>query len=274
MKAPAIICCMLALAALPGRGDAESAAAPPEGGLLPPLPTREQIIAQPQEEQLAQRTRVKQVLLQRALRQKDDGARLLPENAAECLALAERIGAPEPLVQMLRLEAGGLHGRDLYEYRQAFSRLTAAYGVDALQMRLCTEQLSLSTAELRRAFEGIPLEHIFDLVPISEPDEEEITRQMSTLASVYNRLADALAGVTDRVSADAAAEALIPLLPDFNSTLLSRLRVEQGSQYIFLKNYASIVAPVVERLERIRRPIAESAFYGSSKLTLLDYLLS
>lgn len=244
--------------------------------LLPALPAREELLAQPPEAQLAAREAVKKVLLHRTLRQKDDAARLTLANAAESLALAQQLKAPEPLIRMLELEASGrLSGRELHEYREAFNHLTAAYGVDALQMRLYSENQAYTTDEMRRVFEWLPLEHVFNLVPDTELGAAAIEEQFSTLAEIFARMAQVYAGVSSREQADAAAEELLPLLAAYNTTSPVRLLfMAAGNSPRLMAPFARLVEPAAARLIEQRRRLIETDYYGSRRLSTLDFLLN
>ena len=264
---------LLPIALLAAAGLSAGQGAP---SLLPELPTHEDVLALPAEEQLAAREAVKKVLLHRTLRQKDDAARLTPANAAASLALAQQLHAPEPFVRMLELEAAGhLSGRDLHEYRRAFNELVAAYGVDALQMRLYSETRAYTTEEMRRVFEWLPLEHVFNLVPDMEMGAAVIEAQLSTLAEVFARMAQIYAGVTSREQADAAAEELLPLLAAYDTTSPVRLllMVEGGSPRL-MALFARLIEPVAAPLTEQRRRLLETDYYGSRRLSTLDFLLN
>lgn len=246
-----------------------------DASLLPPLPTSEEILQLPANERLSARAAVKQVMVQRTLRQKVDGARLTSQNAADCLALGIQLQAPKPFVEMLRLEASGqLYGRDLYDYRQAFSSLVALYGIDALSIRLCTEGLPYSVEELRKVLEWLPLEHVFNLVPGDKLSEQKLTEQLSTLASIYKRMAEVYAGVTNREQADAAAEVLVDLLASFDSTSPVRLILAKQQDSSLLDSYRKLVHRDAPELAQHRVRLLEVDYFGSRKLALLDYLLN
>lgn len=243
---------------------------------LPAVPTREEVLALPVEEQESAREAVKRVLLHRTLRQKDDAARLTTANAAECLELAQRLHAPEALVHMLELEAGDcLSGRLLHDYREAFNALVAAYGVDMLQMRLYSENQAYTTAEMRRVFEWLPLKHVFNLVPTRELDAAAIETQFMTLGKVFSRMAEVYAGVSNREQADAAAEALLPLLADYDRTSPVRLLfMVEGESPRLVRPFALYVQSVAVALVEQRRRLVETGYYGSRRLATLDYLLN
>lgn len=270
----ASILCLLAAELCAGQGDAVPLPAD-EVTLLPPLPTHEELMQLPESELHSARAAVKQVMVQRTLRQKEDGARLTLQNAADCLALALRLQAPAPFVEMLRLEAGGqLRGRDLHDYRQAFTDLVMAYGIDALAIRLCTEGLPYSVADLRSVLDWLPLEHVFNLVPGVELSEQVMNAQFSTLAELYRSRAEVYAGVSNREQADAAAEALLDQLSSYESTASVRLLLTKQQDTNLLDYFRELVRREAPALPEHRRRLQEVDYYGSRKLALLDYLLN
>ena len=241
------------------------------------LPTREDVLALPIEQQLAAREAVKKVMLHRVLRQKDDAARLTTDNAKECLALAGQLPTmPEPLIRMLEREASGqLSGRELHEYRDAFAKLVAAYGVDMMLMRLYSENQAYTTAEMRRVFEWLPLQHVFNLVPTQKPDSAAIQAQFMTLQKIFTRMTEVYAGVNNREQADAAAEALIPLLEDFDATSPVRLMLaKEGQSPRLMRPFEYYVQPVAAAYVAQRRRLIETEYYGSRRLSTLDFLLN
>ena len=272
MKLPLTLCALL-LAAAPASPGQGSAAEQPS--LLPPVPSREEVLQLPEQERLAARESIKKVLLQRTFRQKDDGARLTPENAAECLSLAESLpGIPPAFLAMLRVEAAGeLYGRDLYDYRQAFSDLVSAYGVDALLMRLSVESLPYTTAELRSVVQGLPLEHVFNLVPAGELTDAMAEEQMATLKRVYTRMTELYGGIFTREQADAAADAMVELLAEYDTTLALRLRLIRKAGERYMEAFTRTVQPAAQELQKKRKLLIETDFYGSRRLAYLDYLL-
>ena len=242
---------------------------------LPPVPTAEELLALPAEELLAARESVKKVMLHRALRQKDDAARITLENVAECLALARRLHAPEPFIRMLELEAAdSFSGRALHEYRDAFNRLVAAYGVDAVQMRLYTENQSYSTAEMRRVLESIPLRGAFNLVPRVHLDVDAVEAQLTMLGRVYACMAEVYAGVNSREEAEAAADALLPLLEDYDSTATVRMILMASGEPEQNPLFARLALPAAKRCMEQRRRLMETDYYGSRRLSTLDFLLN
>lgn len=241
----------------------------------PALPTREEVQQLPEAERLAAREAIKSVMLQRALRQKADGARLTPENAAACHALAEQLQAPAPFVRMLQIEATGkLNGRAMHEHRLAFENLVAAYGVDSLAIRYYTEGLPYPLEDLRREAAALPLQHVFNRVPKMDYTREQWEQQLSTLAGVYKRMAELYTGVSSRAQADAAADALVELLAPLDSTSPLRLALmaQNGPGYL-QGEFARLVQPAMDRLAALRTPLLEADYYGSRKLAVVDYLL-
>lgn len=244
-------------------------------------PAAEQAAAEPvsrrmtPEERRAAAVSIKRVMLRRCVRMCAERHRYTRENAAESAALARELHAPEALVHLLQLEAGGtLSGRKQYDCRQLLEKVQQAYGVDALGIRLFVEGLRYPQEELYRVVEALPLETVFNLLPAGAPEQEELLRQCATLADTYAQMVEVYSGVNSREQADAAAARLIPLLHAHDETLPLRMRILNVSPDMLPAKYADLLQPKSELLKEQRRRLRETAYYGSPLLAALDYLLS
>lgn len=217
---------------------------------------------------------VKRVMAARMIRLKEERRRLTPENSAACAELAERLNAPAELVQLLRREAAApLSGRALHDHNAALTRVVQESGVDALQIRLFVEGLECSAAEQRALIEWLPLKAVFNLIDFREPDTDELDAGVQRLAAMYDKLTLRYAAVTNRAQADAAAQELLGLLEEADALSLVVLLVQEDRSARLRVQADRYIAPARSRLSVQRRRLRESAYFGSSRLAALDYLM-
>ena len=241
---------------------------------LPQLPTREEVLKLPAEQQLAAREAVKRVVFARLVRQKEDARRLTRENSAACVALARQLNAPQALVELLQMEAEQqLSGRLLYDHRLAFNNLVRAYGVDALQIRLFTEGMHVSDKDLREICDWLPKEHLFNLVPETPVPTEELLVQLSLLGEIYAQIDHLYKGVTDKEQADAAAQSLLDSLQSFDATAPVRKVLIDRKVPRVTAVFQQLLLPIMQQLSEQRTRLQQADFFGSRHLAALDYLL-
>ena len=245
----------------------------PETSPYPAPPTPQQLQAMPAEQLEAARCAMKRVLLLSALYLTQDRHRTTPEHAAECLALARRLQAPAEYVQLLEVTAqGDLGGQAHYLHRSALRNVVAAYGVDAVAVRLLAETVHCTAQQARELDEWLPMRHVFNLVPDADLTSEDMNKQLSALRTLFERMSEQYAKVTDRASADAAAEALLDALQYVSQSSYIRLIVNKQRSTDF-PGYARIVGEAAGQLRKHRVRLLEASFYGSFKLAALDELL-
>ncbi len=247
-----------------------------EGG-LPRPPTAAEVAGMPAEVRLRQQVALKAVWLERLIRAREERHRVSRENAAASVQQAQRLGAPAGFVSMLRLQAqGNLSPRERYELEAAQQAMLAAYGVDAREMRFYVEGSELTAEQLREVAAWLPLQAFFNQLPTeaeAPADEQAVASCYADFLAAHRELAAALAQVSDRSSADAAAEALLPTLERYHSALRQlqvvppALRAE--AQRLHARDAESVAAAT--RKERAR--LQENAWYGSSRLQSLNELL-
>ena len=243
----------------------------PVGPASPELSTVEQIRTMPPEQWETERCAMKRVMLLRMLFLVHDRYRSTPEHSAECLALARQLQAPKAYIALLEAEAP-LSGRNHYEHQRAMSQLMNAYALDELSARLLAESVRCDEKQARELVEWLPMQHVFNLVPGTKPDLQDITNQLQALRELFECMEKEYAGVKDRASADAAADALLTALPFLTESAHVRLIIRK-QQSTDLPGYHQIVQPIENKLNELRIRLIESAFYGSKRLIAMDELL-
>lgn len=265
---------ILALAALPALGQEPSAApAKAEESWLPRVPSEEEVQQLPAEERSAARAAIKQVLLERNLRLREDRRRLTRENSAESAASAEKLKAPEPFVRLLQLEAAeSLSGRKFHDQQHALEEVVRAYGVDSLAIRLFVECMPLSAAELRAVVEWLPCESLFNLFPLEDSNLEQTQARLRTLGEMYVRMAEVYEKVTNHEQAEAAADELCALLSSADAVAPVHL-LRESEDPLLRSLTGRLVVPALRRLQPQRQRLRNAGFFGSGRLAALDYLL-
>ncbi len=241
------------------------------------LPTAAEVRRLPVLERVRRQRALKLVLLERALRARAERHRVSEANLAACAGLAAREGAPRETVAWLQeLAEGDVSPRRRYVLNGALASLAELYAVDELSIRYFVEACGLEVGELRKLLPWLPLESLFQLTPTEvlppayRMSDGRLSREMLT------ELEKGLRGVHDRESADAAAAALRPLLLLQETVMRSRLGEQEGQG----------TAPAGQDLGRPwersmrqslngeRQRLREARFFGSSRLQVLDYLLT
>ena len=245
------------------------------GGVLPEPPTPEQVQQMPPQERTAAATAIKRVMFRRFLRLREERHRLTQENTAETAALAEQLKAPAVFCTLLKLEAAApLSGRDLYDYRQILNKTLAAYGVDALQIRLFVEDISCPPARLQAIVDTLPVEAVFNLLPRQQIDDRELESQIVLLVNTYARLVQLYKDIANREQADAAALELHGLLQEYSATAPLRMLLTERRNPRMQAIYEEVGLAARRALNQERTRLQECAYYGSYALAVLDYLLN
>ena len=263
---PALIACAVSVAQ--GEAAAES--------WLPEAPTAEAVQQLPAAERTAAAAAIKRVMLRHTIRLKEERHRYTRENAAECVALAEQLRAPEPFIRLLKVAAAEqLSGRDLYDYQQTLSRLLRAYMVDALAIRLFVEGVRFPAEELRRVADALPVESVFNLLPAQGVvSDEDAELHLTTLADMGVQIAELYKGITNREQADKVAQELLRFLPVYDLTAPTRMALASQKSSRLHGLYQRIVEPVGQVLTEPRRRLHEANYFGSALLASLDYLMN
>ncbi len=241
---------------------------------LPPSPA--EVVALPPLRRLQEQSALKAVWLERLTGALAERNRVSRENLSRSLRLAEKLGAPAAFVELLRRQAaGGLTSRERYVLDSAQQALLAAYGVSELDLRFYVEGCGLAPEALREVSAWLPLPALFN-VPASTADSPVSARELGAdyveLLAVRRDLAAVWRGVSDRASADAAAEVLLPALARYHSALRSLLTVPEPRLSSAIAPYARYAAPVNAAFARERARLLEQGWFDSPRLQALDYL--
>lgn len=233
----------------------------------------QQLKSMPEHQTEAARSAIKRVVLLRMMFLVQASHRNTPEHDAECLALARRLQAPEAYVSLLEAETlGPLSGRDYYEHNKAVDELMRSYRVDALSARLLAERVRCNEQQARELMEWLPVQFVFNTIPDATLNAQDYGNQLRALRDLFERMHQQYAKVTDRASADTAADSLLECLPWIAKTGGLRLLISERRS-TDLPGYRQIVHPTESKLNEQRSRLVESNFYGSKKLDALDELL-
>ncbi len=245
-----------------------------EAGALPEAPTAVEVAELSPELRLQQQVALKAVWLERLIRAREERNRVTRENLSRCALLAQKEGAPASFVKMLRTQASGaLSYRERHQLDMAQQDLLAAYGVDAREMRFFVEGAELSNEQLRDVAAWLPLASLFNLpATAEEAASADLGQSYASLLAGLRELAAVWEGVTDTASADAAADALLPVLERHLTALRPLLVVSDAQRDAAIAPYAAEAAMVNEVCNRARARMLEHAWFGSLRLQVLDYL--
>ncbi len=243
---------------------------------LPPAPA--EVEARSFLTRLQEQSALKAVWLERLIRAREERNRVSRENLSRCAMLARRLGAPAVFAEMLRRQAAGaLPNRERYLLERAQQEFLSAYGVDARELRFFVEGCGLSPAQLREVAAWLPLPALFNELPAAAGEElssRSLAMNYVELMAARRDLAAVWRSATDAASAEAAAEASLPLL----ARCLSAMRVLQSvPDEVPLSSavapYAGIAALVDEAYARERDRLRRNAWFGSPRLQVLEYFL-
>ena len=219
---------------------------------------------------------IKRALLSRAVQLKADRHRITPEAATVYVALAEQLGAPSDFVQLLAEEKGTpMAGRAAYDHRQVMEEVTQGYGVDALQIRLFVEGLKMETQKIEEVIAWLPVRDLFNLSTAEQLKtlrQETLPEKLEELCALYRKMLDVYLTIDSRETADAAAQKLLPCLPELDRTAPIRMLLRRVGPRRF-PGYDEIVGQIARRLSARRKELFESSFYASARMKALDALL-
>ena len=242
---------------------------------LPQVPTREEAQREGYRYELA-RNAMKRAMLARTSMAKAARGRILPATNSATAHLARRNGAPEVFCVLLeKLASGDLSRRQEYAAEQALRQLlTETYAIDTLQMRLFSEYLELPAREHLAYMLQFPTGGMFDMVPTQPPAQEQVLVDILEMTRVLRQENEILKQVRDLPSADAAAQQLQKLLPQWGTTAQTRYhRASVGQQLSTAAGWAAqVLDSTTDQLVRTRRELHEKGWYGSSRLEALDEL--
>lgn len=239
-----------------------------------PLPPTRGDVARLTAVEFAQRqSALKQVLLTRNVRAFAELKRISDANLQASARLADELGAPPQLSAYFRMLASDtLSNRRRYLVQTALDSLVASYLVDELQIRYFVEFSALSDTELESMLKWLPLQAVFNLVPV-EQDASIVAADFRLLRMVYAQLLAAYQSAHDKESADAAADAALQPLLLHESTAYTRFFAPQSLKERVAPLYGHLLAPPMKALQTERKRLRENDYFGSLRLRLLDLLL-
>lgn len=257
------------------RGEEPMATALAQGVPLPPV--REEMPDKTgfrfAKEQLA----LKRAVIYSTVRAKGERYRVSRDNYRATAELARNHGAPDIYCQYLELLAEGSLTR---RQEHAVSRsvrylLQTLYGIDVLQVRLVSEMCRLPVKELLTFMQQMPVQSMYDLVPVEPPPRERLVADLLAMSGLVGKSSTILSGVHDRKTADAAALELQKLLPFWNTTLHTRTYMQEVSlEYTPAETVALRFLNVgINQRSKVRQTLAEKDWYGSTRLQTIDSLL-
>ncbi len=261
---------LLALRGIPPYADFLEAemVLPPSAAEVASLP-----VLQRRQEQEA----LKAAWLERLIRAREQRNRITPENLAAASLKAQRLGAPAPFVDSLRRQSEqGLSPTERHLQERFQQEMMNAYRVDAREMRFFVEGCGLNPAQLREVADWLPLPALFNSVGLSAGERVSAARlgaDYVAYLAVCRDVAPILRSVNDRASADAAADAMLPLLLQFLTTRDSLLGAPEAFRRSVLAPYARFAAPVEEARRREQLRVMQQSWYGSSRLQAVNCLL-
>ncbi len=269
LNLPARVALVALLLSFPAMGQGEAAAVPhpPSAEVLAQLEP-----ARLEKEQVA----LKEVWLSRLICAREERNRITRENVADSALLALKLGAPEGFAASLRRVAvGNLSPRERYEQENCQQAFLDAYGVDAREMRFFVEACGLTPAELREVVAWLPLASLFNLpsVPAEELSVERLRSDFVATLAAHRDAAQLLRPVVDRASADAAAEALLPVLLRAQAALPSLVCASEELRRPALAPLSGVATLVEDAFARECERVKQAQWYGSARLQALDYLL-
>ncbi len=242
---------------------------------LPPSPAEVAHLTAPA--RMQEQAAMKAVWLERLIRAREERHRITRENLAHSALQAQKLGAPSVFVDLLRRQAaGGMPARQRHLLETAQQAMFTAYEVDSRELRYFVESCGLSAEQLRDVAAWLPLPALFETplpasaAPVSPHD---IGKNYVEFLAVRRDIAAIWKGVTDLATADAAADALLPVLVRHLSASRPLMAVSEEQRRAVLAPYARFASPVMSACSRERKRLQEQAWYGSHRLQAVDYLL-
>ncbi|MBR5888582.1 MAG: hypothetical protein IKY92_00860 [Akkermansia sp.] len=224
-----------------------------------------------------ERSALKLAMVYRTSRAKAERNRITPENNRITAKLARTCGTPELFCHYLEMLAEDtLSPRRNYALNQALNYLLQeTYGIDTLQIRLVSETLQLAPADHMLYLLKMPVYGMYDRVPQGALPPGRLLDDVQIMTDVLRRADQELRKVHDRASAEAAALALQPLLPLWNTTRQSRHHLQQGQmKFSPAENMAlHLLNSTMSRLVETRLALHAIQWHGSTCLQTIDELL-
>ncbi len=254
-----------------------AASAAPEAGAALPVVLPAELAELPAETRLQQQVALKAVWLERLIRSREERHRITRENLSRSVLQAASLKAPAAFVDILRrLAAGNLPARERHELEARLQAMLDAYGVDTHEMRFFVEGCQLSASELREVAAWLPLHALFNILPAASEapaTAEEVAACYAELLAARRELVAIWQQVADEASANAAADALRPVLERHLSALRPLLITPEELRVEALSPFAREAAEVNRACNQERNRLLEHGWYGSFRLQVLDELL-
>ncbi len=243
---------------------------------LPPSPA--DVAALSARQRLQEETAIKTVWMERLIRAREQRNRITPENIARVAGLAQAMGAPDAFTEALRRQvAGDVSAVERHLLELALQWVLESYGVNAREMRFFVEGCGLTPAQLREVVAWLPLAALFRLPAAKGQGRAALaSSQGAEYVASLVALRDStqvLRSVSDRETADAAAEALLPILLCSLSARESLMAAPPHEREELEAPYAPFARPVNEAAARERSRLEKQRWFGSPRLQALDYLL-
>ena len=241
---------------------------------VPVPPTREEIRQKSGLRMGHERLAIKRAMVYRTSMAKSARNRITPENNRCTAALARRTGAPDVFSRYLELLADNtLSRRQVYAVNQALRYLLyEVYHIDELQIRLVSESLNLPAAEHVLFMQQMPVAYLYDCVSAQPTEKEKLLADIQTITGVLRQCNDILTKVHDRTSADAAAVKMLALLPEWSTTLQTRLNEKAVvQQFTAVERLAvQLLNDTAAKLTQTRRLIHSKDWFDSTRLQTVD----
>lgn len=223
-----------------------------------------------------ERKAMKLVLVYRTGLAKAARGRITAENNQACAAMARRLEAPALFTRYLELlSSNELSRREQYAVNQAFRYLVQdVYGIDSLQIRLVSESVQLPPAQHMLFLLQLPVESMFDMIPMVLPPREKVLPDIQLMTTVLRKVNNELKTVRDQRTADAAAQSLLPLLPLWCTTQQTRYHASaiSGSLTPAENMAVQLLNSTLDYLVATRKALSEQKWYGSTRLQTIDEL--
>lgn len=248
-------------------------ATPQEGNGISPLPTAGEIAQLPPATFNAHNRAIKHVLLTQILRAKEENRRITPDNLAACAQLARQLEAPASFSQLLLLEANDqLTARERHDIQSKLTELYKAYRIDETSLRYYVEGSHLPADALKDAFTWLPIESLFNRLPLQKPSFTQMESDYIELGRIAGERSRIYSQIRNTEQADAAAFALVPLLARHEATLATRLMAEETDQKNLKSRYGLITKTIMQQLKPERERLQRENYYDSIRLRAIDYL--
>lgn len=238
---------------------------------LPLPPTEAEVRALPEEQRRAQAYALKRVLLLQALQSTVDGY-ATPGNYMACAALAAKLEAPAPFVQLMQAGVAlpELPPRAARALDLGLQKFCELYGVDLVAILFYARSELASAETLAELTESLPLESLFDLVDTGSVTVEFARAALPELRRVYEELTALYAGITSEAQAEAAVPALRELMVRYFAVAPKLMLAPQYVQQHCAELYKQSIPQVEPALREQRLRLRDAGYYDCAALRVMD----